>query len=390
VEKLRVVYIADIGVAGGATKSLLELVCTIRDEQEVIPIVFTARLTEFNKRLNELSIENYALGYGAFMQNSPESAWKKPIKWIIRYFEYKSAFFASQSKALKCIDWNLIDIVHTNVARIDIGMELCRKTGKLCVCHLREFGELDFGCWSYRREYIDYLSNYSNRFLAVSEAVKDYWIKKGIPADRVSVIYNGVRNENIICAKHESWIDDIVIRIVIVGNFIRNKGQYQAVDAVCSLPIAIRKNVKLDIVGGVKQSIRKRIQKAFARAGVENNIGFVGHSDEVYKLLQRYHVGLMCSKMEAFGRVTVEYMHAGLAVIATNSGANPELIENGVDGLLYDGSVTSELAKNITKLYHDRQLMIRIAENGYKKASARYTSHLNAAGVRKEYDDLLK
>ena len=49
------------------------------------------------------------------------------------------------------------------------------------------------------------------------------------------------------------------------------------------------------------------------------------------------HVGLMCSECEAFGRVTVEAMRAGLPVCRTNSGGAPEIIDPGVNGLLSPG-----------------------------------------------------
>ncbi len=389
-KRIRVVFIADIGIAGGATKSLVELVTTLREEQNVEPIVFTANNTIINSKLNEVSIENYALGYGAFLQNSPEDFWKKPIKWIIRYIEYIVHFYPSLRKALNCIDWNTIDIVHTNVARNDIGMEVCRRTGILCVCHLREYGELDFKCWTYRKNYVSYLAKNTDAFIAVSESVRRYWMKKGIPEDKISVIYNGVNCSSIITASHNGWKTDKILRVVIVGGFIRAKGQYQAVEAVCCLPEEIRRKVKLDIIGGISKSGCVRIKRLFSKAGIENNIEFVGQCDDVCQRLQRYHIGLMCSKMEAFGRVTVEYMHAGLAVIATESGANSELIKNGDNGLLYDKNSTSELTAAITRLYYDRELMIRLAENGYNTAKKRFTNRLNAERIRKKYNILLE
>ena len=68
---------------------------------------------------------------------------------------------------------------------------------------------------------------------------------------------------------------------------------------------------------------------------LEKNVRFLGYQKNFYEKLAGYDCGIMCSRSEGFGRVTVEYMMAGLPVLASDTGANAELIENGVTGLLY-------------------------------------------------------
>ncbi len=65
---MKVVYIADIGIEGGATKSLVELVDTMKKEHGVEPIVLTSGYNRLNELLNADGIENYAVGHGAFLQ----------------------------------------------------------------------------------------------------------------------------------------------------------------------------------------------------------------------------------------------------------------------------------------------------------------------------------
>ncbi len=59
---MKIVYIADIGIEGGATKSLIELVSTMKNEHGVVPIVLTSGNGRLNQSLTELGIENYAVG----------------------------------------------------------------------------------------------------------------------------------------------------------------------------------------------------------------------------------------------------------------------------------------------------------------------------------------
>jgi glycosyltransferase involved in cell wall biosynthesis len=59
---------------------------------------------------------------------------------------------------------------------------------------------------------------------------------------------------------------------------------------------------------------------------------------------------LVCSRSEAFGRVTIEGMFSGRPVIGARSAATAELIKDGVNGLLYDPGNPGDLAEKIKRL----------------------------------------
>ena len=119
---MKVVYIADIGIEGGATKSLIELVSTMKENHDVEPVVLTSRSSRLNQLLTNAGIENHSVGHGAFLQGAPDSLWKKPIKWMLYGAHYYSHINSSLKKALEAVDWKSVDLIHTNVARDDIGM----------------------------------------------------------------------------------------------------------------------------------------------------------------------------------------------------------------------------------------------------------------------------
>lgn len=387
---MKVVYIADIGIEGGATKSLVELVNTMKEKYHVEPVVLTSGNTKINELLTSANIENYSVGYGAFLQGAPDSLWKKPIKWMLYGVHYYSRINSSLQKALNVIDWKSVDLIHTNSARDDIGMMISQKTGVPNICHIREFAELDFNCWSYKKNYVKYLTENTTGFIAISEAVKKYWIKKGIPEEKINVIYNGVNANIIRRADHSEWKNTPVIKMLIAGGVIPNKGQWQAIEALCGLPEHIRKNVRLDVMGGITSGYQRKLEKPLRKHGILNQVRFLGSCSDVYERLKDYHIGLMCSKAEGFGRVTVEYMHAGLAVIASDTGANPELIDDGVTGMLYSKADTESLTKAITKLYNDRDFLIRLAENGEKIAAKKFTKEINAESIYHYYRNFIK
>ena len=382
---MRVVYIIDSIVGGGAPKSLIEMVCELKRLYNVDPVVLTSQNNGFNKTLDKYGIENYAVGHGSFMVGSPEKKWKKPFKWLILYMEYHLKHRSSIEKSLKLIDWEKVDLIHSNSVRTDLGIELARITKKRCICHVREFAELDYNCWSYKASYIDYLNRGVDGFIAVSDSVKNYWISKGLTKEKIEVVYNGVDNRQIQRVDHSNWEEEKCLKLVIVGEVIKNKGQLQAALAISLLPESIRKNIILSVIGTVSTKNERRLREVFLMAGIPENIRVLGMRNDVYECLKNYHIGLMCSKAEAFGRVTAEYMHAGLAVIASNTGANPVLVKDNETGLIYDKNKTEDLSNKIERLFYDRRLMISIAQKGHDVAKKKYTCTINAERVYECY-----
>lgn len=387
---MKVVYIADIGIEGGATRSLFELVSTMKERYGVEPVVLTSKPSRFNELLEEKQIENHSVGHGAFLQGAPDARWKTPAKYILYGLYYYTHLRPSLKAALKAIDWETVDLIHTNVARDDIGMMLSRRTGTPNICHIREFGEADFYCWSYRWHYVRYLAKRTDGFIAISNAVKDCWVQKGLDARQIRVIYNGVDGDSILPADHMGWAKDDILRLVIVGGVIPNKGQWQAIESLTLLSEAIRGKVQLDVIGRVTGTYKTNLLKPLHALHIENSVRFLGGCDDVYERLKDYHIGLMCSKAEGFGRVTVEYMHAGLAVIASDSGANREIIEDGRTGLLYRSGNTQALANAVARLYQNRELLCQTAEAGREAAKRNFTKERNAQNIYTAYSEICK
>ena len=381
---MKVVYIADIGIEGGATKSLVELVDTMKKENGVEPVVLTSGYNRLNELLNADGIENHAVGHGAFLQGAPDAVWKKPIKWGLFAAYYYLHYHSSIRKALRLIDWKSVDLIHTNVARDDLGMEISRRTGVPNLCHIREFAELDFNCWSYRPHYVKYLAQNTDGFIAISEAVKRYWIAKGIPENKIEVIYNGVDCQKIKPADHRKWAEDPTVKMVIVGGVIPNKGQYQAIEALCMLPERIRPYFRLDVIGGITETYKLKLSEPLKKCGIENQVRFLGACNDVYDRLKDYHIGLMCSKAEGFGRVTVEYMHAGLVVIASDTGANLELIQDQTTGLIYHRDDVKTLTQKLVYVWEHKDKIAEIADRG-KKEAEKYTKEKNAREIFAQY-----
>ncbi len=386
---MRVLYIADELTQSGAIKSFEEVVVTMKEQFGIDAIVCTSGRSALNDRLESRGIQTVVSCYASAMQNSPITWWKIPIKYILCGAKYYLKHRTAIKKIESAVDFRTIDLIHTNVNRIDIGVELAAKHHIPNIMHIREFGDADFKCWSYRRNYLRFLDKNVTRFIAISEAVKESWISRGLLEQKVDVIYNGVDSESIKSANPEDILTSDTMKMVIVGGVIPNKGQVQAVQAISMLPEGIRNKVSLDIIGWSSKQYFDILKTEIARLGLENQVKVLGAKSDVYERLQNYHVGLMCSKAEGFGRVTAEYMHAGLGVIASNCGANPELIQDGRSGLLYDKNDSSSLSQKIADFFQNQQLLLMCAKNGQSFAKEHFTQELNASCIFGLYNKIV-
>jgi len=90
---------------------------------------------------------------------------------------------------------------------------------------------------------------------------------------------------------------------------------------------------------------------------------------------------LVCSRSEAFGRVTVEGMLCSKPIIGTRSGATPELVKEGFTGLLYEPGNYQDLAEKIKYLIVHPGEARQMGTNGFEWASKQFTIEKCASQV---------
>lgn len=383
---MRVLFISDPGSVGGATQSLIDVVSTMKLRGHDI-IVCNSVNDQLNKRLDELGITCISCGHKSAMNPKSPYKWKRPLKYPVEKLLYYKSLEPAVRRLESSVDMRTVDIIHTNSARNDLGCILYEKYNIPHVMHIREFGEEDFDCCIYRRNYYSYLNSHCDRFIAISEAVRDSWVKKGIDKEKVNVIYNGILINGM---KPKGTAISEKLRMVIVGGICETKGQKDCVEALHLIAKNELKNISLDIIGWSDPRYENELKILVDTYGLNENVNFLGARDDVHRLLSNYDLGLMCSKSEGFGRVTAEYMFAGLAVIASNTGANPELVENGVTGLLYNKNNIKELANAILRFYYDRRMLKLCAENGKNKAVSEYTIDKNVEKILNVYAEFVQ
>ncbi len=220
---------------------------------------------------------------------------------------------------------------------------------------VREFGRQDHRLWflfGYRRT-VRLIGQLSEAVICNSRAVQQAMLAQD-PTMKTHVVYPVV--DTPLGAPSERKPGER-LRVVLVGYFSPSKGQHLAIEAI-SLARTAGVDIELTLVGA---GSHKPLRQLARRLGVEDLLSIHEPTRDLGPHWSAAHVGLMCSECEAFGRVTVEAMRAGLPVCGTDSGGTPEIIEPGVAGLLSPAGDAPALAANLMTLESDEALRRRLA-----------------------------
>lgn len=383
---MNILFVANKSETGGAPKSMQSLILKLKEKNNVI--VITPKKQKIYEFCKDNNIEVIKTVHVPFLIYSGSSKLKKTIrKIIVPLLKIRHNILNSISLKIieRKINLNNIDIIHTNFYRDDIGGKIATKYNKIHIVHLREFGNIDYDCISLVKNKIKYMVKYTTRFIAISDAIKNYYISLGIPSKKVVRIYNGIENSKIDIHKERN---DNKYKILMLGNITDEKGQMDILSALLLLNVSDRKKFYVDFFGKADEKYKMKIINFIEKNNLNNNVKIYDYIDNVYDRLKDYDIGLMCSKSEAFGRVTVEYMAAGLITIASNCGANSEIISNHIDGFLYEKDNLSTLS-NILKDIESVNFKL-ISNNAIEKVSNNFTHEINAKNCFKLYEHCLK
>ncbi len=386
--------------------------------EDVRYIVLTQTKGAINELCDGMGIENYVTGH-AYACVAPEG---DRLRNTAKHLAKKALVTAKNTRAVrkieKLVDLSSIDIIHTNIDRDIIGCTLAKKHGIPHVMHLREFATGHYNVEPlYEGQYEEY-NRSVDRYIAISRAVGQNWQESGLDADKISVVYDGIDVERVqqrrdsaaeaveeaapaaaaevtaAAAEEKAAAEDEAaprprkLRLVMCGDLSSLKGQDQAIRALALIRDAqVRKNITLDIFGEVhtEKAYMGEMQSIIEGTGLVGSVVFRGYTSQLATLLKEYDCGIVCSRREGFGLATAEFMAAGLAVIASDTGANSELIEDGVSGLIYRYQDAVDLSAKIETLYRDRDKLNSYGRSARRTVEEKFTIEANCRGILDVY-----
>lgn len=271
------------------------------------------------------------------------------------------------------------DLVHLHSTRAGILGALAAKNLKIPIVYTEHLFTHDYIphnklIHTYQIITFRYLSKYITKVIVVSQAVKKYLIDKNIfPSERIEVIYHGVGAVQPI-TNHQSPIT----KIGSIGALNSLKGYKYLTEAVQNID-----GIKLEIVGSGDELAK--LQKL----DVNKKTKFINYSDNIYKIMSKWDIYVQSSLSESFGLALAEAMAIGLPVIATKVGGMPEIVENGVNGLLVDKKNSQQLSETIKKLINNNELRKKMSENNIKKIKEGFSLDKMVKETERLYDKLI-
>jgi glycosyltransferase involved in cell wall biosynthesis len=126
-----------------------------------------------------------------------------------------------------------------------------------------------------------------------------------------------------------------------------------------------------------------------ASAGVDDIVRFIGPRDDVPALLAAADVGVLSSDYEGSPLTILEYMAAGLPVVATSVGGVPEIVEDGVTGILVPRRDPTALATALAQVLDHPEEARAMGARGRVRQRERFSDAAMVATVSDLYDRLL-
>lgn len=198
-------------------------------------------------------------------------------------------------------------------------------------------------------------------------------------------VYNGIDTQVFkfmnLPKKHKKF------GLVTVSRLLKRKGIHHVLEALKELN---DDQITLDIygMGNYESELKTQVinlnlgKQVFFREYVENQ--------KLYKTLNKHDAFILPSLTESFGLVLLEAMACGLPVIASSVGGIPEIVEDGINGVLVEPGNVSQIKEAIMKLKENPKLREKMQKANLKRVKTHFTWESVAKKYLKIYNQVIK
>lgn len=228
-----------------------------------------------------------------------------------------------------------------------------------------------------------------------SAAVVEELSSEGVPNDRLVLNHNGIdvaefdrsAGDRWATRGAEGWGPELVF--AVVANLIPYKGHVDLLRAFGKLA-PMRDSWRLVLAGQGSPQHETALRTLARELGIADRVGFLGVRADIPRLLRAADVGVLVSHQEGFPNAVLEYMAAGLPVIATAVGGNPDAVEHGITGLLVPPASPDELAVAAETILSSASLGCRLGAAGRAKVEESFSLEACVTRYERVYSELLE
>jgi L-malate glycosyltransferase len=245
-----------------------------------------------------------------------------------------------------------------------------------------------------KRKALRTIQRMSSVLLANATPIRDALIAEDrFPSARLRVVHNGVDTTRFQRGRRDrdrllpgadrgkgKWV-------VLVGNMHSDvKGHPWLIEAA---PAVLKEFPDTRFILAGDGEARKDFERQARDRGLADSFVFLGCRNDVPDILASCDIGVLPSQAEGLSNAVLEYMAAGLPTIVSRVGGNPELVHDGVTGLLIPRQDSKALEAALLRLLRDENFARRMAEAGRKVATQDYSFERLVREVDALYTELL-
>ncbi|HOK06802.1 MAG TPA: glycosyltransferase [Syntrophales bacterium] len=239
------------------------------------------------------------------------------------------------------------------------------------------------------------LSHWTDKIVCVSRAVQDWVLRaEEIDKGKTVIIYNGVKpsftdtaliSSNDLKDRFQIPKQDTIFSII--ASLTANKGHEVLLEAFKIVSDSCRDTTLMIIGGG---PMREKLDEKARRLKIDRKVVFTGEQKNIHDLLHIADICLLPSQFrEGLGLALVEAMSRGLPLIGTDVGGIPEVISQGVNGLLVAPGDAEALAHAMLTLARDHALRKKMGAASRMIYEEKFTHDKMIKEIRALYDGLL-
>ncbi len=289
-------------------------------------------------------------------------------------------------------------IIHINSYRVGLTFTWAsRSLGIPSVWHFRDIPSSPI-----KQKLIANLAKFPTKSIAISNAVFQVLNSRG--TKNMQIVYNGVNVEqfNQVTPKlfrQEMNLPSDAILLCSIGQLIPWKGHDFLIKAFAQLTENQKKY--LIIVGGNVSPVWKmpdanrdfgiRLQELVKNYGIEEKVLFTGFRSDIPQILSDIDIYVhSATSPEPFGRVLIEAMAAKKPIVAPNWGGIPEIVGDGLTGLLYKPNNLASLKNTLVDIMKIRPKWEQMGEAGCKMVHEKFTVVQHVANMQQVYEQILQ
>jgi glycosyltransferase involved in cell wall biosynthesis len=310
---------------------------------------------------------------------------------------YNLQALKEQLRFARDIKRNRIQIVHTYGFYPNVfAVSAARLAGiPVIVASIRDSGDV----WTpMQRRVQKFMCRLADCIVVNAEAVRQRLIEDGYPQEKVTVIPNGVhlsrfaRNGNSSRLRNDLRLPPHAPLVAVLSRLDRVKGLEYFLEATT---IVCRRfpEARFLIVGddqAVDRPYKRELEGYAVRLGLGERVVFTGFRLDVPEVLSEITVSVLPSLSEGLSNVLLESMAAGVPVVATRVGGNPEVVEEGVTGLLVPPRDPQALASAMCRLLENPELASRFGRAGRQRVTEHFSIERMVQETERLYLRLLR